>query len=51
MPLHQMKISSGDQMIAVADLDPAEVVRVQELNPIARDRLDTQGRRHRVELS
>ena len=37
--------------VAVADLDPAEVVRVQELNPIARDRLDTQGRRHRVELS
>jgi 5-aminopentanamidase len=37
--------------IVVADLDPAEVVRVQELNPIARDRLDSQGRRRRVLLS
>lgn len=37
--------------IAVADLDPAEVVRVQELNPIARDRVDSQGKRHRVEVS
>lgn len=36
--------------LALADLDPAEVARVQELNPIARDRLDSQGKRHRVEV-
>jgi predicted amidohydrolase len=33
------------------DLDPAEVARVQELNPIARDRLDSLGTRLRVQLA
>ena len=36
--------------IAVADLDPAEVVRVQAMNPISRDRLDSQGGRQRLIL-
>jgi predicted amidohydrolase len=36
--------------IAYADLDPAEVTRVQAMNPIAADRLDSQGRRRRVVL-
>jgi predicted amidohydrolase len=36
--------------LAVADLDPGEVARVQAMNPIAADRLDSQGRRHRVVL-
>lgn len=36
--------------IAVADLDGGEVVRVQELNPISRDRLDGLGVRQRVIL-
>jgi predicted amidohydrolase len=40
-----------DPAVVVADLDPAEVTRVQgEVNTVARDRLDTQGRRHRVLL-
>lgn len=44
------RVGADVPAIAVADLDPAEVVRVQELNPIARDRIDSQGRRHRVEV-
>jgi 5-aminopentanamidase len=36
--------------IVYADLDPAEVARVQEQNPIGRDRLDSLGRRHRMTL-
>ena len=37
--------------LVVADLDPAEVVRVQQdVNPVARDRLDSQGTRVRVTL-
>jgi predicted amidohydrolase len=40
-----------DPAVVVADLDRAEVARVQgEVNTVARDRLDTQGRRHRVLL-
>jgi hypothetical protein len=35
----------------VTDLDSDEVRRVQEMNPIARDRLDTQGTRARVVLT
>lgn len=34
--------------LAVADLDPAEVARVQDLNPIARDRLPGLGGRTRL---
>jgi 5-aminopentanamidase len=39
----------GDEApaLVVADLDAAEVARVQAINPIAADRLDSQGRRHR----
>jgi predicted amidohydrolase len=37
--------------VVVWDLDSDEVRRVQELNPIAHDRLDTQGSRHRVVLT
>jgi predicted amidohydrolase len=33
------------------DLDSDEVIRVQDVNPIARDRLDTQGTRARVVLT
>ena len=36
--------------IAVADLDAAEVQRVQAMNPISADRLDSQGVRKRVIL-
>lgn len=44
------RAGAGHPALVVADLDPAEVRRVQELNPIARDRIDSQGRRHRVTL-
>ena len=39
----------GDESpgVAVADLDPAEVARVQRMNPIARDRLPSLGSRTR----
>ncbi len=37
--------------VVTADLDPAEVVRVQALNPIAADRLDGLGVRSRVVLA
>ena len=36
--------------LVVADLDPAEVARVQAMNPIAADRLDSLGGRNRVIL-
>lgn len=36
--------------LVMADLDPAEVARVQELNPIAADRRDSLGTRERVTL-
>ncbi len=36
---------------AYADLDPAEVARVQEMNPIGRDRLVGLGRRERQEMT
>ncbi len=43
------RAGAEDPAVVVADLDPAEVARVQgEVNPVGRDRLDTQGRRHRV---
>lgn len=44
---------AGDESprVVVADLDPAEVRRVQALNPIAEDRLDSQGTRTRVVLT
>jgi 5-aminopentanamidase len=41
------RVGSRSPAIAVADLDPAEVTRVQQLNPIARDRLATLGDRTR----
>ena len=44
------RVGADDPAVVVADLDPAEVVRVQEMNPIARDRLDSQGTRLRVPL-
>ncbi len=44
------KAGADDPAVVVADLDPAEVVRVQELNPVARDRLDSLGVRQRVIL-
>ena len=44
------RVDGDDPAVVVADLDPAEVARVQELNPIARDRLDSQGNRLRVTL-
>jgi len=45
------RAGAEDPAVVVADLDPAEVARVQgEVNPVGRDRLDTQGRRHRVLL-
>lgn len=44
------KAGSESPALAVADLDPAEVLRVQELNPVSRDRLDTLGVRQRLAL-
>lgn len=44
------KAGAESPAVVVADLDPAEVVRVQELNPVARDRLDSLGVRRRVVL-
>jgi predicted amidohydrolase len=44
------KAGAESPAVVVADLDPAEVVRVQELNPVSRDRLDSLGVRHRVVL-
>ena len=44
------RVRDESPAIAYADLDPAEVTRVQAMNPIAADRLDSQGRRRRVVL-
>jgi predicted amidohydrolase len=44
------KAGAEDPAVVVADLDPTEVVRVQELNPVARDRLDSLGVRNRLVL-
>lgn len=44
------RVGAEAPAIAYADLDPAEVARVQEMNPIARDRVDSLGRRHRLAL-
>ncbi len=44
------KVGPESPALAVADLDPAEVLRVQELNPVSRDRLDSLGVRQRVIL-
>ena len=45
------RVGADDPALVVADLDPAEVVRVQQdVNPVARDRLDSQGTRLRVTL-
>ncbi|HET6625654.1 MAG TPA: carbon-nitrogen hydrolase family protein [Nocardioidaceae bacterium] len=43
----------GDEVpaIAYADLDPAEVARVREMNPIGRDRVAGLGKRHHHELT
>ncbi|HEU4515038.1 MAG TPA: carbon-nitrogen hydrolase family protein [Nocardioidaceae bacterium] len=43
---------AGDEApaVVVADLDPAEVGRVQEMNPIGRDRLVSSGTRNRLDL-
>jgi predicted amidohydrolase len=42
------RVGTEAPALVVADLDQAEVARVQALNPIGADRLDSQGRRHRV---
>jgi predicted amidohydrolase len=44
------RLGAQSPALAVADLDPGEVLRVQELNPISRDRLDDLGVRTRVIL-
>jgi predicted amidohydrolase len=44
------KLGPESPALVVADLDPAEVLRVQELNPVARDRLDSLGVRRRIVL-
>ena len=44
------RVGAEDPAVVVADLDPAEVERVQELNPVSRDRLDSLGVRRRVIL-
>jgi len=41
------RVGSESPAVAVADLHPAEVVRVQRMNPIARDRLASLGDRTR----
>ena len=44
------RVGADFPAIAYADLDPAEVSRVQQLNPIAEDRLDGLGVRTRLVL-
>jgi predicted amidohydrolase len=39
-----------DPAVVVADLDLAEVARVREMNPVGRDRIDSLGTRHRLDL-
>ncbi len=47
-----VRTGAEDPAVVVADLDPAEVSRVQEeVNPVARDRLDSQGTRQWVTLT
>jgi predicted amidohydrolase len=41
------RLGTEHPALVMADLDPAEVERVQQMNPIARDRLSTLGQRHR----
>jgi predicted amidohydrolase len=41
------RLGTEHPALVVADLDRAEVERVQQMNPIARDRLATLGPRHR----
>lgn len=45
------RVGAESPAIAYADLDPAEVVRVRAMNPIARDRLARLGTRQRRVLS
>lgn len=44
------RLGGEGHALVVADLDPAEVARVQAMNPIAADRLDSLGGRNRVIL-
>ena len=44
------RVDEASPALVVADLDPAEVARVQQLNPIARDRLPDLGTRTRLVL-
>ena len=44
------RVGTEAPAMVLADLDQAEVARVQAINPIAADRIDSQGRRHRVVL-
>ncbi len=44
------RVGAEAPAIVHADLDSAEVARVQEMNPIARDRVDSLGTRTRVAL-
>jgi predicted amidohydrolase len=44
------RVGAEAPAIVHADLDPAEVARVREMNPIARDRVDSLGTRTRIAL-
>jgi predicted amidohydrolase len=44
------RLGGESPALVAADLDPAEVARVQAMNPIAADRLDSLGGRNRVIL-
>lgn len=44
------RTGSEDPAVVVADLSLAESARVQEMNPIERDRIDSLGTRHRLDL-
>jgi predicted amidohydrolase len=44
------RVGDASPAIVYADLDPAEVARVQEQNPIGRDRLDGLGPRQRLTI-
>jgi 5-aminopentanamidase len=45
------RVGDDSPAMVVADLDPAEVARVQEMNPITRDRRESLGDRKRLALS
>jgi 5-aminopentanamidase len=45
------RVGEGSPGIAYADLDPEEVVRVQAMNPIVRDRRSDLGPRSRLEIA